>query len=83
MGGHTLQLDIWDTAGQERYQSLAPLYFRNASAALVVFDVTCKQSFDSSRVWIENFQEQRHGAVCILVRCHVSLESGALKTEIR
>jgi Ras-related protein Rab-5C len=36
----TVKLDIWDTAGQERYHSLAPMYYRGAAAAVVVFDIT-------------------------------------------
>ncbi|GJN39176.1 hypothetical protein PR202_gb28277 [Eleusine coracana subsp. coracana] len=36
----TVKLDIWDTAGQERYHSLAPMYYRGAAAAIVVFDIT-------------------------------------------
>lgn len=35
-----MKLDIWDTAGQERYHSLAPMYYRGAAAAIVVFDIT-------------------------------------------
>ena len=31
-------LNTWDTAGQEKYRSLVPMYSRNASAAIVVFD---------------------------------------------
>ncbi|KAK6914906.1 Small GTPase [Dillenia turbinata] len=37
----TIKFDIWDTAGQERYHSLAPMYYRGAAAALVVYDITC------------------------------------------
>ena len=68
MDGRSLRIDVWDTAGQERYRTLAPLYYRNASGAIVVFDLTDKESFDSSRVWVEDFQEHRPGACVILVR---------------
>ena len=40
--GDTMKFEIWDTAGQERYNSLAPMYYRGAHAALVVYDVTKK-----------------------------------------
>lgn len=38
--GDTMKFEIWDTAGQERYHSLAPMYYRGAHAALVVYDIT-------------------------------------------
>ena len=38
----TVKFEIWDTAGQERYRSLAPMYYRGASAAIVVYDITNK-----------------------------------------
>ena len=68
MDGRALQLDIWDTAGQERYRTLAPLYYRNAGAAVVVFDVTSAQSFDGSRAWVDDFQDRRPGGIVVLVR---------------
>ena len=37
--GQTVKFDIWDTAGQERYHSLAPMYYRGAQAAVVVYDI--------------------------------------------
>jgi Ras-related protein Rab-5C len=36
----TVKFEIWDTAGQERYHSLAPMYYRGAAAAVVVYDIT-------------------------------------------
>ena len=41
----TVKFEIWDTAGQERYHSLAPMYYRGAQAAIVVYDIT-NQVFD-------------------------------------
>ena len=35
-----MKFDIWDTAGQERYHSLAPMYYRGAAAAIVVYDIS-------------------------------------------
>ena len=35
----TVKFEIWDTAGQERYHSLAPMYYRGAQAAIVVYDI--------------------------------------------
>lgn len=43
----TVKFEIWDTAGQERYHSLAPMYYRGAQAAIVVYDITnqvCKSA---------------------------------------
>ena len=37
-----MQLSIWDTAGQEKFDSLTKLYFKDAEAALIVYDVTNK-----------------------------------------
>lgn len=51
-----VHLQIWDTAGQERYRSLGPIYYRNSNAAVVVFSLVSKLSFNSMREWIDDFQ---------------------------
>lgn len=43
--GQSLKFDIWDTAGQERYHSLAPMYYRGAQAAVVVYDINNAVSY--------------------------------------
>lgn len=45
----TVKFEIWDTAGQERYHSLAPMYYRGAQAAIVVYDITNQVSKDLSK----------------------------------
>ena len=44
-----IMLDIWDTAGQERYNSLLPMYYRGAKAAIIVYDITDHKSFDKAK----------------------------------
>ena len=46
-------MNIWDTAGQERYNSLTKMYFKGAHAALVVYDITDRTSFDKARDWLK------------------------------
>ena len=50
----TVKYEIWDTAGQERYHSLAPMYYRGADAAIVVYDVTNKVSLPCT-LWTVTF----------------------------
>lgn len=45
----TVKFEIWDTAGQERYHSLAPMYYRGAQAAIVVYDITNMVSLGGTR----------------------------------
>lgn len=52
------RLEIWDTAGQERYKALAPMYYRGAAAAVVVYDITSEQSFTGAKKWIEELKEK-------------------------
>lgn len=54
----TVKFEIWDTAGQERYHSLAPMYYRGAQAAVVVYDITNQDSFARAKNWIKELQRQ-------------------------
>merc|ERR1712113_628789 len=54
----TVKFEIWDTAGQERYHSLAPMYYRGAQAAVVVYDVTSNDSFERAQRWISELRDQ-------------------------
>lgn len=44
-------LQIWDTAGQERFRSMAPMYYRGANAAILVFDVTDQNTLTQVEEW--------------------------------
>uniref|UniRef100_A0A914GQX4 Uncharacterized protein n=1 Tax=Globodera rostochiensis TaxID=31243 RepID=A0A914GQX4_GLORO len=54
--GREFELQIWDTAGQERFRSMVPLYMRNSSAAMLVFDITNRQSFRDLESWIKEVE---------------------------
>ena len=53
--GERVNIQIWDTAGQEKFKSLSPIYFRNSSAAIVVFSLTSRSSFRDLEEWIAFF----------------------------
>lgn len=50
-----------DTAGQERYHSLAPMYYRGAQAAIVVYDIQNQDSFVRAQTWVKELQRQVRG----------------------
>ncbi|KAL3522970.1 hypothetical protein ACH5RR_015804 [Cinchona calisaya] len=54
----TVKFEIWDTAGQERYHSLAPMYYRGAAAAIIVYDITNPASFERAKKWVLELQAQ-------------------------
>ncbi|XP_055804037.1 ras-related protein RHN1 isoform X2 [Solanum dulcamara] len=54
----TVKFEIWDTAGQERYHSLAPMYYRGAAAAIIVYDITSADSFARAKKWVQELQKQ-------------------------
>lgn len=61
----TIKFEIWDTAGQERFASLAPMYYRNAQAALVVYDITKAASLTKAQHWVAELQRQASPGIVI------------------
>jgi len=60
-----VKFGIWDTAGQERYHSLAPMYYRGAASAIVVYDITNRQSFVRAKSWVKELQRQGNPNIVI------------------
>ena len=52
INNNNIKLQIWDTAGQERFRAMAPMYYRGAHAAILVFDVTSVNSFVTMKGWV-------------------------------
>ena len=63
----TVRLQLWDTAGQERFRSLIPSYIRDSHVAVVVFDITSRESFESTSKWIADVRAQRGNDVVIVL----------------
>ncbi|GAB5586801.1 hypothetical protein Unana1_01701 [Umbelopsis nana] len=52
-----VRLQIWDTAGQERFRAMAPMYYRGAHAAILVYDITSEESFQDMNSWVEELKK--------------------------
>lgn len=53
----SVKMNIWDTVGQEKYRNLTRQYFRNCQGAIIVFDLTRKDSFDGVQKWIDELKD--------------------------
>ena len=53
----SVKMNIWDTVGQEKYRNLTRQFFRNCQGAIIVFDLTRKDSFDGVQKWIDELEE--------------------------
>ncbi len=56
---YSIKFEIWDTAGQERYNSLIPMYYRGAQIALIVYDITSRESYDTAKRWVEELKFEK------------------------
>jgi len=57
LGKTSVKLMIWDTAGQERFHALGPIYYRDANGALLVYDITDRDSFTKVRHWVKELRK--------------------------
>ena len=77
------KINIWDTAGQEKYNSLTPMYYRNADAAVIVFDTTNELSLFNCNRWINEFTKISPDTYIILVGNKCDLEKCILTTNLQ
>ena len=64
----TIKFEIWDTAGQERYRSLAKMFYNNASACILVYDITYRDSFeDIKNYWIPEIRENTEKDIILAI----------------
>lgn len=67
LGGKMLRLQLWDTAGQERFRSLIPNYVKDCQVALIIYDITNEESYESLTRWVDFVKENRGEDVMIVV----------------
>lgn len=72
--GRVVRFEVWDTAGQERYNSLIPLYYRGARAALVVYDLTDRVSYERAQKWVRELSGERSIGLIALFGNKLDLE---------
>ena len=85
--GKTLSLDIWDTAGQEKYKALTKFFYKDAAVAILVYDITRKESFDSLKeYWYTQLQENGGKSIVLGVagnKCDMYEQEAVPENEAR
>ena len=64
--GEYVNLHIWDTGGQERFRAMAGLYYKDAAAAILTYDVTTQNSLESLNYWIKELKNNASSENIIL-----------------
>jgi Ras-related protein Rab-21 len=86
----SVKLMIWDTAGQERFHALGPIYYRDAQGALLVYDITDRDSFTKVRVWVRELRRIVGRNIVLVIagnksdlmkRCQVDLDEAKSYAE--
>jgi len=70
VGNQKITLSIWDTAGQDRFRSMAPLYYRGAVAAILVFAITDEGSFEKLKEWVRELQSNVEEPLVLAIACN-------------
>lgn len=82
--GKCVKLWLWDTAGSERFRGTVSLYYKNAKAVIVVFDLTNRSSFEKVSYWkdeIENYSESNTAVYLVGNKRDLASERKILKEE--
>ena len=70
---HKIKFQIWDTAGQERFRSLAKIFYQNAAVAVLVYDITRRDSFEKLKeFWIKELKENAPSDIILAIAANKS-----------
>lgn len=66
-GSQNIKLQIWDTAGQESFRSITRSYYRGAAGALLVYDITRRETFHHLSAWLEDAREHANPNMTVML----------------
>jgi len=64
---HNVKIQIWDTAGQERYRSITNAYYKGSKGAVIVFDVSRRDTFDHIDRWYDDINKIGDKDICVIL----------------
>ena len=67
LSGKTIKIQIWDTAGQEAFQAITRTYYKGAVGALLVYDITRKETFTHVTKWLEEVKNNSSKAITVIL----------------
>ena len=67
LNNKTINIQIWDTAGQEAFQAITRTYYKGAVGALLVYDITRKDTFTHVTKWLEEVKMNSSRSICIIL----------------
>ena len=65
--GTKMKLQIWDTAGQESFRSVTRSYYRGATGALLVFDMSRRQTFEHVLTWLHDLRQHADPNIAVML----------------
>ena len=80
--GKRAKLQIYDTSGQEKFRAITKAYYRGAHGILVVFDISRRDTFNQTRMWIDSIKDASSDSIdVILIGNKCDLERAVTKEE--
>ncbi|CAL5325658.1 unnamed protein product [Camellia sinensis] len=82
--GRPIKLQIWDTAGQESFRSITRSYYRGAAGALLVYDITRRETFNHLASWLEDARQHANPNMTIMLignKCDLAHRRAISKEE--
>ena len=79
--GQQYNFNIWDTAGQEKYNCLVPLYYRNSDAAILVYDITNRLSYENAKKRIPELRDKSSVSTVMLIGNKTDLSERLIETD--